>query len=101
MADEIKGTDTQGNAGLVGSVNPSVGLSNLIGDIGLDNMLNNFGASTSSATSSATASLASGDKNVASGKSSAGTLGSLKSAGLILAALAFYAIYAFSSKGGK
>ena len=58
-------------------------------------------SSSSSATSSATASLASGDKNVASGKSSAGTLGSLKSAGLILAALAFYAIYAFSSKGGK
>lgn len=101
MADNIQGQDTQGNAGLIGSVNPSVGLSNLVGDIALDNMFNNMGASTSSATSSATSSLASGDKNIASGKSSAGTLGSLKSAGLILAALAFYAVYAFSSKGSK
>lgn len=81
----------QNTGGYVGEVNASLG--------GFD--FSNMGASTSSATSSATASLASGDKNVASGKSSAGTLGSLKSAGLILAALAFYAIYAFSSKGGK
>lgn len=81
----------QNTGGYVGEITASLG--------GFD--LSNMGASTSSATSSATSSLASGDKNIASGKSSAGTLGSLKSAGLILAALAFYAVYAFSSKGSK
>lgn len=82
----------QNTGGYVGEVNASLG--------GFD--FSNMGASTSSATSSATSSLASGDKNTSSGSSSAGGLGSFKTAGLIAAAIIFYAIYAFSEgKGGK
>lgn len=90
MAIQSSQNNTDGNqnaGGAVGEIEAAIG--------GFDT------SSASSATSSATASLAGGDRNVASGKSSAGALGSVKTAALVLAALAFYVVFVFSQKGGK
>ena len=62
---------------------------------------NNWGASTSSATSSASVSATFGDNNIASGKSNAGSLGSVKSFALAILALAAFAIYEFVERRGK
>lgn len=69
---------SEGSAGLVGKVEPSV---NLSAHLGLDDILN----STSSATTSGTASsgVTIGNKSVASGRANAGSIGFLKSLMLI------------------
>lgn len=105
MADNKKtqqtaqGAGLQGNAGLVGAVNPTAGISNLVGDISLDLGLDNFNAANSSASSSATASLARGDNNVSSGSSSAGKIGLVK--GLIFGGFLLVGFFIFEKWGKK
>jgi len=74
-------------------------------NIPISDALNNLGASTSTATSGSTVSSVFGDVNLASGKSSAGNLGTVKSLGLALLALGGFALYSFfsgkSSSGGR
>ena len=94
MAADASQTNTdhnQNTGGYVGELEASMG--------GLD--FSGLGASTSSATSSANVNSVFGDVNLASGKSSAGTMGSVKGFALAILALAAYAIYAWSSKGKK
>lgn len=85
-------SDQNMNTGYVGEIEASIGLSDFLNP---SDFLNNFGASTSSATSSATGygTFNVGDKNVSSGSSSAGKLGTAKTitiAGLCLVGWLIY-----------
>lgn len=88
-------TDTnQNSGGYVGEVEASLG--------GLD--LSSMGASTSSATSSGTVDFGGfGDINIASGRSSAGSFGTVKLVAFAVLAVAGFVIYSIltGQKGGK
>lgn len=70
-------------------------------DLNLNDALNNFGASTSSASSTSSVGLTFGDINIASGKSTAGNLGTAKSLGLAMFALGGFLLFQLLSKRGK
>lgn len=86
-------TDTNTNSGgYVGEVEASLG--------GLD--LSSMGASTSSASSSGTVDFGGfGDINIASGRSSAGSFGTVKMTAFIVLALVGFVVYQYATKGAK
>ena len=88
------GENVSGEAGLIPidfNISPSDFLN-------FDDVLNNLGASTSSANSSSNVGLTFGDVNIASGKSSAGNLGTVKSLGLAVFALGAFLLFQVLSK---
>lgn len=86
-------TDTNTNSGgYVGEVEASLG--------GLD--FSGMGASTSSATSSSNVDFGGfGDINIASGKGSAGSFGTVKATAFIILALVGFVVYQYVAKGAK
>lgn len=96
MATEsnLSNSDTNANTGYVGEIEASLG--------GFD--LSNMGASTSSATSSSNVDFGGfGDVNIASGKSTAGSFGTVKTTAFIVLALVGLLAYSYfaKQKGGK
>ena len=94
-SSSLQNNDTNTNqGGYVGEIEASLG--------GFD--LSNMGASTSSATSSSSVNFGGfGEINLASGKSTAGNTGIVKSVAFAILAIAGYAVFAYFSreKGGK